>query len=584
MIILSPDSIMQSLAFNPKKFEIALNDDLTSLSVSKPSSSSHTISNPASPSANIDSSIAAINRLPVEILSHIFIALVRHLSDPGMDDLQEGQRAVLVSHTCAHWRNIALSCPFLWTTVDTRLHPALRGLFIERSATLPMRLNVTRLDGDDFLHIISQQLSRLREVHTNRDFPHARILELMELLAQSAPMLEVLELECDWYKHRGPLSPHDLVLDRSAPLLKALYLDCFYPPSVTSLTHLTLRCCFYDRPDVARLLNFLEQNPRLEVLHIVATDDMWLGVQDPGSHRPVVRLEHLRSVSFKSCLESFIRILLTYLVFPATTLVRLESDEVDDFLRGARSLFPRDASPLRFLHTPKFLQIQQTSSDFQYLGGDETTAFSVKLRALDDGFILRRSFISLLSWRMTDCVQELWLGPKLEFRGALKDWLIVGEQWRQIFLGFPALRVLSLPVEAGNSMHVLDALTPVDGDAQAMLCPNLTTLHIYRITTQPSDSFDALSRFVSARARHGHPIHHLHFHVSERFGPEHRQWCALPEDEEAITESRDQGQRRCAHEVTWDADLECVPTAFAVVKSRLEAGEKHDDDPEWYLV
>ncbi|THH06227.1 hypothetical protein EW146_g9680 [Bondarzewia mesenterica] len=65
-----------------------------------------------------------------------------------------------------------------------------------------------------------------------------------------------------------------LVLYRSAPLLNALYRDCFYTPCVASLTHLTLRCCFYDRPDVTCLLDFLKQNPRLEMLRIIATDDM----------------------------------------------------------------------------------------------------------------------------------------------------------------------------------------------------------------------------------------------------------------------------------------------------------------------
>ncbi|KAF5332719.1 hypothetical protein D9611_005461 [Ephemerocybe angulata] len=67
-------------------------------------------------SARHSALLSPIKRTPNDILSSIFIALVAH-PDNRNADMSNTHPAVVISHVCEHWRELALETPALWSTI-----------------------------------------------------------------------------------------------------------------------------------------------------------------------------------------------------------------------------------------------------------------------------------------------------------------------------------------------------------------------------------------------------------------------------------------------------------------------------------
>ncbi|RDB25754.1 hypothetical protein Hypma_006254 [Hypsizygus marmoreus] len=102
----------------------------------------------------MDETSCFVGTLPVEILQEIFFECV------GETDgyiIGEGAAPFVLSHVCRHWRKVAISTPALWTDMFVELdqrrthhsHPLLVNLWLQRSGTLPLTLNIADLLSPD---------------------------------------------------------------------------------------------------------------------------------------------------------------------------------------------------------------------------------------------------------------------------------------------------------------------------------------------------------------------------------------------------------------------------------------------------
>lgn len=124
----------------------------------------------------IESSLAAyksdmpIARLPPELLIKIFL----HLK-PSVDVEMPLTSWIQFTHVCAHWRRIAIECPYLWTTIHTR---CLKGIpeLLRRSGTSLLSISIPlslpplyRLDepdeGQPRITMVARQSSRIVGLH-----------------------------------------------------------------------------------------------------------------------------------------------------------------------------------------------------------------------------------------------------------------------------------------------------------------------------------------------------------------------------------------------------------------------------------
>lgn len=91
-----------------------------------------------------------INDLPPEVLSEILYWCIPTAKD---QESSKPRFALVLSHVCRHWRNIALETPRLWTYTKIRviqhhLPPALElmKLYLERSKTCPIFIDIDFVD------------------------------------------------------------------------------------------------------------------------------------------------------------------------------------------------------------------------------------------------------------------------------------------------------------------------------------------------------------------------------------------------------------------------------------------------------
>ncbi|KAF8600717.1 hypothetical protein BDV93DRAFT_510583 [Ceratobasidium sp. AG-I] len=93
--------------------------------------------------------LAPINKLPPEILSHIFITSKNYC----LDDIKKHEKSIellpdVFSGVCTYWRRVALDTPSLWTHIDisphadTKQHTLSAEMLLQRSQKLPIDLHV----------------------------------------------------------------------------------------------------------------------------------------------------------------------------------------------------------------------------------------------------------------------------------------------------------------------------------------------------------------------------------------------------------------------------------------------------------
>lgn len=92
---------------------------------------------------NRRSALCITNRLPRDILLHIFQLAIHSRTDSGeLGTLT----AINISQTCAYWREITIGNPSLWTKVELSALTAPQVVLVaSRSGTLPLHIRITQL-------------------------------------------------------------------------------------------------------------------------------------------------------------------------------------------------------------------------------------------------------------------------------------------------------------------------------------------------------------------------------------------------------------------------------------------------------
>ena len=276
--------------------------------------------------------------------------------------LEDDASLVAATHVCHLWRTVFLSSSRLWSHLDfSNEERAL--VFLERSKSGPLSVDLKGVNDPpdtvkESLKEVTTRVTKLQAVH--EDF-------LDELLAQSTPMLEALEItDCHWIPPKK--TPH-------LPSLTSLVISGphhfqFYVPHLTSF-HLTRGSHEYLVHTADFLLNFLRTCPLLEVSFL----DYDFHDTTHNSNE-LVSLPHLRSFTHTSSRDIYQLNLLNRLSLPSTCRVVLMIDVTGDFCDPWDSgiLTPRDSSYLSDIRTVR-IAARSRNLDVR----EEHTTFKIEL-------------------------------------------------------------------------------------------------------------------------------------------------------------------------------------------------------------
>ena len=254
-----------------------------------------------------------ITLLPTEILSEImcYLPLFFGRDAPSIHpldrDLDPSRRFtkdgpirtphwVAVSHVCRRWREIALKCKALWTTV-----PLVSVSWAQRALTLsyphPIILHIDYKDRSLdrgyvsilALSLVLTQMDRIRKIHMHSPWGTRHGDRIMDLLfgalSRGALELEELDLAPDppflarsgvdrnSSSSSGAAAAEEMETQVEIPALRVVRLDqCYLPADCllfhAGLTHLRLSGTRAMWPSMEPLLDTLSLVPRLQVLEL----------------------------------------------------------------------------------------------------------------------------------------------------------------------------------------------------------------------------------------------------------------------------------------------------------------------------
>ncbi|KAF5342669.1 hypothetical protein D9611_001283 [Ephemerocybe angulata] len=109
-------------------------------------------------------STPTVNRLPPEVLSHIFLTLFWTMEREYEEDKKVCW--IFSTHVCRHWRAVALGCAALWTNFMFDMQGELIRTILPRSKNLPLSVAMKcgGLTDIDALGEVLSQTTRLRHV------------------------------------------------------------------------------------------------------------------------------------------------------------------------------------------------------------------------------------------------------------------------------------------------------------------------------------------------------------------------------------------------------------------------------------
>ena len=281
---------------------------------------------------------ARINLLPNELLSYIFQLV--STTDPILH--RDPYTPIRLSHTSSLWREIALSTPQLWSTINFVGAQPLLAMFLERSKTYPLTVRGREsVYFSGFEDRITSCVPRWQDVTFN--LPRPIMETFVRKLPISAPQLRSLTLRST-SSHR-PTTTKSWVFNGDTPNLRSLSLISvvfpFDSPIFSNLVQLTL----WPGPNA-------QPQPSLLQLHQIFTSSPWLQLlslslninhDEPGAGNsscvqklPPVSLSHLQKMTLNNMAESIVCQITGLIVIPESCFLRC------NILDGGMERHPRD--------------------------------------------------------------------------------------------------------------------------------------------------------------------------------------------------------------------------------------------------
>ncbi|KAF8606166.1 hypothetical protein BDV93DRAFT_604690 [Ceratobasidium sp. AG-I] len=263
--------------------------------------------------------ITLIHRLPPEILSHIFVVLVRasrYAASIGDRSYDEIDYPVRLSSICVHWRQVAISTPALWSFLDIcRSKYSLEyieylNVCCQRSGNASLSLRLGKYDkrydqdaGDEQLvPLLNSCATRLESFATAYYSPGVAKQLLSPLVVRGvATRVRKLALHAHW-EDDVILADHSLpqrVLDELLEPLHSLCLAgvAFDWDTIRCRNLVELQLSSIDilaSPSPSQLTYFLNANPTIRKLKISA-----LGVSTYQTTLPPIKLPELQNLELE---------------------------------------------------------------------------------------------------------------------------------------------------------------------------------------------------------------------------------------------------------------------------------------------
>lgn len=431
--------------------------------------------------------LAPIHKLPLEILSEIFV--------------YAHECWKTLTSVCTHWRSVSLQCPLLWNELLNPYHrvPEWTALVLERSKNAPIDIVLREWNKRRPSVVIA-----LRHAHRVRNLSiHGSpvfLTGVVDKISGPAPSLESLELYNE-DKNSPPYIPPDSFCS-STPRLQSLRLvRCAIPwerLSCRNLVYLSIM-----RPSskgdqdmrltVAQLLRILGEAPALKDL------ELWDALRDnPGGLEHVAdslrislpRLERVTDLESNVSTSTFLR----HIQFPSHTTFSAEWNvdfvNVNAVVGAALSLF--NGTRVRFAHKLDFRRAA-SSMFIECEGHEDPLGYSMREKCLT----LNLSFRS--AWAYASLLSTFF--QRLTFAN-LTHLCIWGEgvtaaDWAGYLATFGGLETVLGGGPAGNSL--VRALIATD-ERDTVVVPRLRELVLAELSLD-EDLKDMLEECLDSRRK-----------------------------------------------------------------------------------
>ncbi|PIL34376.1 hypothetical protein GSI_03151 [Ganoderma sinense ZZ0214-1] len=248
-----------------------------------------------------------------------------------------------LSHVCQYWRKVVLGTPAFWTRIDGRFHDQM-NVFLQRSQpmTVNLLLHVGHWGGHPY-HPAPPRMASVISAHAERLHRLDLFLapcqyHVVSLLAPlQAPYLQVLTLLSPdmYFSFTADRISREPLFNGGASSLRALAIMPVidWMPTCTPFPYLTHLVIYFDHTKTVYhpfdILELLSSAPVLAFLHLgfFRADAPYSGSWHPPPDP--VPLPHLQSLVFTSSASKLVRDVLSRLSFPETVFIRLQG--VSDF-------------------------------------------------------------------------------------------------------------------------------------------------------------------------------------------------------------------------------------------------------------
>lgn len=539
-------------------------------------------------------STVPVNRLPLEILVHIFRTVqddghVSHFLKPK-EQLESWFPLVSVCHA---WRAIACTTPLLWRTVHvgTKRHLDFFRLFLERSAATSLELSFTAThDMEPFLAELEKHRPRVRELEftmlpRSQSVVMSRFLNTGDMpalvnLALSFGKYYNWEFDCDTpvlleeITDNGEVDPcsdpfeyidEGLTLFRFAPRegqyprLKTLSLRSVSLDSMStlasSLKFLRLTDTICDDVPLERLLDFLKDCKALKGLTLSRyrfEDDYTLAwMEDTSNPLPHVALAPTLSSLRLEDVSPYTARFLSALSIPETssvTITRLprycdddvefDNVELNPAWSALEACIPKIGAKMPLLSSVTKVHVSLGSDSYEapedeFCGKSGEATFRVVSRG---GFV-----------NVCDALLAIFgNAPLVELKiSGIKAGQIAADDWIRILGAFPLLRRLAIvaaypwAIDRSTMRYFFEALASRQPGGTT-ICSNLTDLAVVATTAdEVTKVVEHITRCLEARMTMGKRLDRLRVGILEPYrryptgavpGPREAQYIALLRD------------------------------------------------------
>ena len=440
---------------------------------------------------------APVNRLPVEILTSIFTAV----GFKAMD-------MFAVSHTCHHWREISLSYPLMWTSVDLDTIPSayIASKIFRRGGDNPLHLKCGSWDNMR-LQILSFELPRMMEFEmilgltpgypedlVQCEAPALRRLRILTVSPQQTVLLHLPLVRSPQLKDLTVIGPRPVLLPHNFRGLTKLHLSCSESMSDFKV------------PLDGDILGVLSNCPDLE--------DLWLEhISSRITHFANIQLSHLRIAKLILSIHTLHHILVhvsapSLRQLTCVSLIRasISADMVVDILLDRRAIPSTYYSSFSSLSTAQSLVVDNFASCLFAFEQNKTEDPCLAYHSHESRgqfSTLPKILINLVTYHPMRQVRNLTLrNPRIPEVQMFLESLEELQKLEIIFMAGP-----TTPAAVGNRDIIQAILYKVKTSQNFSICSHLQMLALERVFI----GLDAISDLVELR-QYCPDLKYLQFH------------------------------------------------------------------------